>query len=73
MNISDKPLASNGLISYRYKGPFGWVMIGANNHSGALREAARSVDFTEENLPQLSMLQMWNGKEYADITGEEGT
>ena len=72
MNNTDKPLAAPGLISYRYKGDYGWIMIGAKNHSDAFREAGRTIAFSEENRPQLSKLQMWNGKEYADITVEEG-
>ena len=39
-----KPLAAKGLTSYRYKGPFGWFMIGAKDIEDALREAARSTD-----------------------------
>lgn len=67
MHVTDRPLAAPGLISYRYRGPFGWVMIGAKNHSDALREAGRSITFTEDNLPHLANLQMWDGKKYADI------
>ena len=40
----DKPLATPGLVSYRYRGPFGWIMVAARDHDDALREAARSTD-----------------------------
>ena len=43
MNVCDKPLAAAGLTSYRYKGRYGWVMIGATDAHDALREALRSV------------------------------
>lgn len=69
-HFTDRPLAALGLISYRYRGNFGWIMIGAKNHSDALREAGRSVTppFNDtDNRPQLANLQMWNGSQYADI------
>ena len=67
-NTHDKPLAAPGLISYRYRnGAYGWIMIGAKNHSDAMREAGRSITFTDENRPQLANLQMWDGTKYADI------
>lgn len=40
----DKPLAASGLLSFRYKGRYGYVMIGATNTEDALREARRSID-----------------------------
>ena len=43
MNVCDKPLAAAGLTSYRYKGRYGWVMIGATDANDALREALRST------------------------------
>ena len=57
---SDKPCAAPGLASWRYRGTYGWIMIGANNGADAMREAARSTDAPME----LSRLQRWNGKEY---------
>lgn len=44
MNPCDRPLAARGLSSYRYRGRYGWVMIGAKDDAEALREAARSTD-----------------------------
>lgn len=48
----DRPCASVGLSSYRYQGPFGWIMIGAASVADALKEAARSTDapITPERL-----------------------
>jgi hypothetical protein len=41
--MSSKPLAASGLTSFRYKGRYGWVMIGATSTEDALREARRST------------------------------
>lgn len=41
---TDKPMALPGRISYRYRGRYGWIMIGALDDADALREAARSTD-----------------------------
>ena len=57
--VHDSPLAVQGLTSYRYKGRFGWIMIGAKNHADALKEAARST-----NSVQAANLQVWNGAQY---------
>lgn len=59
----DKPLAAQGLKSYRYRGRFGWVMIGAKDDADALRSAARSV----EGPVYLSKLQAWDGAQYRDV------
>lgn len=53
----DRPLAAAGLVSYRYNGPFGFIMIGATDHADALNEANRSLckpDAKAENL------EIWN-------------
>jgi len=42
--VTDRPLASRGLTSYRYRGPYGWIMIGANTEHDAAREALRSLE-----------------------------
>lgn len=55
----DKPMAVVGLISYRYKGPKGWIMIGASDDADALREAARSTE-----APDPKLLQVWTGGAY---------
>lgn len=62
-DASNRPLATRGLTSYRYKGRWGWIMIGARDHADALREATRSTD--ERVDP--TKLQIWNGTEYAQV------
>lgn len=62
MNQCDKPMAAAGLISYRYKGRYGWIMIGARNHADALNEAQRS---TSDKVNQ-DNLQVWNGTQYTE-------
>ena len=60
------PLAAPGLTSYRLRGPYGWIMIGATDRAGAMREAARS---TQDPKPET--LEVWNGTRYvpADCDG----
>jgi hypothetical protein len=52
IDIYNKPMAIQGLKSYRYKGRYGYIMIGAKDTQDALREAARSTDseITIDNL-----------------------
>ncbi len=54
----DKPLAGPGLTSYRYKGRYGYVMIGAVNTEDALREARRSI----EGPALINNLDIWGGR-----------
>ena len=56
----DKPCAAHGLTSYRYRGRYGWIMIGARDDADALREAARSSN----DAINRANLQIWNGTEY---------
>ena len=58
-NLTDNPLAAPGLVSYRCKGAFGWIMIGAKDHAGAFREALRSSDRAVRES-----LQVWDGAQY---------
>jgi hypothetical protein len=60
MSITDKALAVLGFTSYRYAGRYGWVMIGAWNIEGALKEAKRS---TGENC-NIHGLQVWCSGQY---------
>jgi hypothetical protein len=60
MHLHDKPLAAVGLTSYRARGRYGWITIGAKDHAGALREAHRSTDVVFE-------LQVWNGLKYVAV------
>lgn len=39
----DRPCAAAGLTSYRYRGRYGWIMIGAKDDADAMREASRST------------------------------
>ena len=39
----NRPCAASPLISYRYRGQYGWIMIGAHDDEDAIREAQRSV------------------------------
>jgi len=60
MDMHNKPCAAHGLLSYRYRGRYGWVMIGARDDAEALREAARSSSATIDP----ANLQRWNGTTY---------
>lgn len=54
--LINRPLTSPGLTSYRYKGRYGWVMIGAKDNDDALSEARRSIS----TPPKLENLEIWN-------------
>lgn len=57
----NRPCASDGWKSYRYRGRYGWIMIGARDDADALNEASRStVDVTKDRL------QRWNGVKYTE-------
>lgn len=62
MDSHNRPLAANGLISYRCKSAYGWIMIGATGTDDAMREARRSSDNARREE-----LQVWNGLEYVDV------
>ena len=55
----NKPCAAANLNSYRYRGQYGWIMIGAHDVLDALREAARSTDHVTINR-----LEEWKGDKY---------
>lgn len=59
-----------GLTSYRYRGNYGWIMIGANSHDEALREANRSLSTKDA---QIDKLQVWNGVQYVPTTMKGAT
>jgi hypothetical protein len=63
LNLCDKPMASKGLISYRYRGRYGWIMIGAKDDNDALREAQRSTS----DKVIIDNLQIWKGNQYENI------
>lgn len=59
MDLTSRPLAAAGLISYRYRGAYGWVMIGAKDRADALCQAGRSCsNVVPENL------EVWDGAAY---------
>ena len=62
--FKDKPLASPGLISYRHKSPYGYVMIGATDDNNALSEANRSL---ENKTASFDSLERWNGTCYVPV------
>ena len=57
--VFQRPCAAAGLISYRCKSAFGWIMIGATDNADAMREALRSSDRVHRDH-----LEVWNGKQY---------
>ena len=63
MENYNKPMAAYGLTSYRLKGRYGFIMIGAKSHDEALREALRST-----NEAKRENLEVWNGSNYQRIT-----
>ena len=60
---SNKPMAAQGLTSYRYKGRYGFIMIGARDDKDALSEAKRST----RDAVSLENLEVWNGKKYEPV------
>lgn len=56
----NKPCAIKTLTSYRCKGRFGWIMIGARGTVDALREALRSTDKPTD-------LEVWDGERYVPV------
>lgn len=62
----NRPLAAQGLKSYRYKGRYGWIMIGAKDYADALVQAQRSTDDTVTP----DRLQYWTGTEYQSTETE---
>jgi hypothetical protein len=56
----DKPLAGKGLVSYRAKGRYGYIMIGAKDDVDAMRQAFRSSDAAHD-------LEVWNGTCYVPV------
>lgn len=60
-NGCNTPCAAPGLVSYRYRGAYGWVMIGATDHADALSEAARS---TSDHKSTPDKLEVWDGAQY---------
>lgn len=53
--MNDKPCAAAGFTSYRYKGQYGWIMIGANSTKDALNEASRSIQHHAVSVDHLEI------------------
>lgn len=62
----ERPCAAPGLTSYRYAGLYGPIMIGAKNHTDALREADRSL--SSNCRATLERLEVWDGARYVPAT-----
>lgn len=62
----EMPCAAKGLFSYRYKGPKGWIMIGAKNHQDALHQARASIG--SGSSADVSLLQIWEGEKYVPVS-----
>ena len=65
MNVTDKPLAAPGFNSYRYRGRYGFIMIGATDTPDALNETRRSTD----EPVTLDHLEQWTGARYEPARG----
>lgn len=63
MKMYDRPLAAEGLQSYRYKGRYGYVMIGAMGDADAMDEAKRSCSCSVS----IVNLEKWDGKNYVRV------
>lgn len=61
--MSDHPMASNGLITYRYRGRYGFIYIGASTDTEALSEAQRSTD--DKVTPD--RLERYNGQRFVEV------
>ena len=58
--IHGRPVAAEGLTSYRARGRFSWIMIGARDHAEAMNEARRST-------PDPRDLEVWDGTAYVPV------
>lgn len=56
-------MAAAGLQSYRYRGKYGFIMIGAKDDEDALKEAQRSV----LGAVAASHLEIWSGDKYVAV------
>lgn len=61
--MSTHPMASNGLITYRYRGRYGFIYIGASTDTEALSEAQRSTD--DKVTPE--RLERHNGQHFVGV------
>ena len=61
--MSDNPMVSNGLMTYRYRGRYGFIYIGASTDTEAMTEAQRSTD--DKVTPD--KLERYNGKYFVGV------
>jgi hypothetical protein len=61
LNRTDRPCADHGWTSFRYKGPYGFIMIGAANTEDALREARRGVT-DPATIVTVNNLDIWDAE-----------
>lgn len=66
MSYHTRPCAAAGLESYRCRGRFGWIMIGAVSDENALSEARRSWSGAEMNH-----IERWNGDRYVPLVSSD--
>ena len=58
----DRPCAAAPLVSYRCRGNYGWIMIGAKDDADAWQEALRSSEFAKRET-----LEVWGGEQYQRV------
>lgn len=63
-HFTERPCAVKGLTSYRYRGRYGWIMIGAKDDADALNEANRSLSGCGAVKGNL---QVWEGERYQPV------
>ena len=63
LTMSNTPMASNGLITYRYRGRYGFIYIGALTDTEAMIEAQRSTD--DKVTPD--RLERYNGQRFVGV------
>ena len=61
--MNNHPMAANGLITYRYRGRYGFIYIGASTDTEALSEAQRSTDDTVT----FDRLERFNGQHFVGV------
>ena len=59
----NRPLAAPPFDSYRYRGRYGFIMIGARDTADALNEARQSTD----GPVTLDHLEKWDGTQYTEV------
>jgi len=63
LDTHNKPMAIKGLTSYRYKGRYGFIMIGATDKADGLKQAQRSTS----DKVSIDKLEVWNGSQYERV------